>query len=177
MVIASVFDEVVAEGRRLLNCPPALRVYSSKDLIGVELASALSGAYTVALGLADGLGMGPGPRAVLITRAVAEASRLGQAAGAEARTFAGLAGLGNLLVRAATDRSADYLLGRRLADGVVTADSVRTEGARAAIAGMELAGRLRTRMPVLAGVAAVLSGKIEPKDAAQIVGDTVAVEE
>lgn len=177
MVVASSFDEVVAEGRRLLNCPPALRVYSSKDLIGVELASALSGAYTVALGLADGLGMGPGHRAVLITRAVAEASRLGQAAGAEARTFAGLSGLGNLLVRAATDRSADYLLGRRLADGVVTADAVRTEGARAALAGMELAGRLRTRMPVLAGVAAVLSGKIEPKDAAQIVGDTVAVEE
>lgn len=177
MVIASTFDEVVAEGRRLLNVPPALRVYASKDLIGVELASALSGAYTVALGLSDGLGMGPGPRAVLITRAVAEASRLGAAAGAEPRTFAGLAGLGNLLVRASSDRSADYLLGRRLADGVVTADSARTEGARAALAGVELAGKLRTRMPVLQGVAAVLSGKIEPKDAAQLLGDTVAVEE
>jgi glycerol-3-phosphate dehydrogenase (NAD(P)+) len=177
MVIASAFDEVVAEGRRLLNAPPGLRIYSSKDLIGVELASALSGAYTVALGLADGLGIGPGPRAVLITRAVAEASRLGVAAGAEARTFAGLAGLGNLLVRSAGDRSADYLLGRRLADGIVTADSARTEGARAALAGVELAGRLRTRMPMLQGVAAVLSGKLEPKDAAKLIGDTVAVEE
>ncbi len=177
MVIASAFDEVVAEGRRLLNAPPGLRIYSSKDLIGVELASALSGAYTVALGLADGLGIGPGPRAVLITRAVAEASRLGVAAGAEARTFAGLAGLGNLLVRSAGDRSADYMLGRRLADGIVTADSARTEGARAALAGMELAGKLRTRMPMLQGVAAVLSGKLEPKDAAKLIGDTVAVEE
>lgn len=177
MVIASAFDEVVAEGRRLLNAPPGLRIYSSKDLIGVELASALSGAYTVALGLADGLGIGPGPRAVLITRAVAEASRLGVAAGAEARTFAGLAGLGNLLVRSAGDRSADYLLGRRLADGIVTADTARTEGARAALAGVELAGRLRTRMPMLQGVAAVLSGKLEPKDAAKLIGDTVAVEE
>ena len=177
MVIASVFDEVVAEGRRLLNAPPGLRIYSSKDLIGVELASALSGAYTVALGLADGLGIGPGPRAVLITRAVAEASRLGVAAGAEARTFAGLAGLGNLLVRSAGDRSADYLLGRRLADGIVTADSARTEGARAALAGVELAGKLRTRMPMLQSVAAVLSGKLEPKDAAKLIGDSVAVEE
>lgn len=177
MVIASQFDEVVAEGRRLLNAPPALRVYSSRDLVGVELASALSGAYTVALGLSDGLGMGPGPRAVLITRAVAEASRLGQAAGAEARTFAGLAGLGNLLVRSASERSADYLLGRRLADGVVTADSARTEGARAAQAGLELAKSLRVRMPVLQGVAAVLAGKVEPKEAAQLVGDTVASEE
>jgi glycerol-3-phosphate dehydrogenase (NAD(P)+) len=177
MVVASRFDEVVTEARRLLNVPPALRVYGSKDLIGVELASALSGAYTVALGLADGLGMTTGPRAVLVTRAVAEASRLGQAAGAEARTFAGLAGLGNLLVRASGDRSPDYLLGRRLADGIVTADGGRTEGARAAITGVELAKSLRIRMPVLQGLAAVLTGKLEPRDAAQMVGDTVAVEE
>lgn len=173
IVIASLFDEVVAEGRRLLNAPPVLRVYGSKDLVGVELASALSGAYTVALGLSDGLGVGPGPRAVLLTRALAEASRLGIAAGAEARTFAGLAGLGNLLVRA-SDRSADYQLGRRLADGGVTADTARTEGARAALAGVELAGTLRVRMPVLQGVAAVLSGRIEPRAAATLMGDTVA---
>jgi glycerol-3-phosphate dehydrogenase (NAD(P)+) len=174
MVVASRFDEVIAEARRLLNAPPALRVYTSKDLVGVELASALSGAYTVALGLCDGLGMTSGPRAVLVTRAVAEASRLGTAAGAEARTFAGLAGLGNLLVRASGDRSADYVLGRRLADGIVTADTSRTEGARAAIAAVELAKSLRVRMPVLQGIAAVLAGKLEPREAAQLVGDTVA---
>jgi glycerol-3-phosphate dehydrogenase (NAD(P)+) len=176
MVVASVFDEVVAESRRLLNAPPVLRVYGSKDLAGVELASALAGAYTVALGLCDGLGMGAGPRAVLITRAVAEASRLGAAGGAQPRTFAGLAGLGNLLVRA-TERSADYQLGRRLAEGVVTADNQRTEGARAAIAGAELAKQLRVRTPVLAGVAAVLSGKAEPRDTASLLGDSVATEE
>ncbi len=176
MVVASVFDEVVAEARRLLNAPPVLRVYGSKDLAGVELASALAGAYTVALGLCDGLGMGIGPRAVLITRAVAEASRLGQAGGAQPRTFAGLAGLGNLLVRA-TERSADYQLGRRLAAGIVTADNQRTEGARAAIAGAELAKQLHVRTPVLAGVAAVLSGKAEPRDTASLLGDSVATEE
>ncbi len=176
MVVASVFDEVVAEGRRLLNAPPALRVYGSKDLVGVELASALSGGYIVALGLCDGLGMSAGARAVLVTRAVAEASRLGIAAGAQGRTFAGLAGLGNLLVRA-TDRSADYQLGRRLAEGIVSADGQRTEGARAALAGVELAKTLKIRMPVLAGVAAVLSGRAEPREAATIVGDTVAEEE
>jgi glycerol-3-phosphate dehydrogenase (NAD(P)+) len=176
MVVASVFDEVVAEARRLLNAPPVLRVYGSKDLAGVELASALAGAYTVALGLCDGLGMGIGPRAVLITRAVAEASRLGAAGGAQPRTFAGLAGLGNLLVRA-TERSADYQLGLRLADGVVTADNQRTEGARAAIAGAELAKQLRVRTPVLEGVAAVLAGKAEPRDTASLLGDSVATEE
>jgi glycerol-3-phosphate dehydrogenase (NAD(P)+) len=176
MVVASAFDEVATEARRLLNAPPALRVYSSKDLAGVELASALSGAYTVALGLCDGLGMGVGPRAVLVTRIIAEASRLGQAAGAEARTFAGLSGLGNLLVRS-NDKSADYQLGRRVADGVVTAETGRTEGARAALAGAALAKQLRVRMPVLTGVAAVLSGRAEPREAASLVGDNVAVEE
>ncbi len=175
MVVASVFDEVVAEGRRLLNAPPVLRVYSSKDLVGVELASALAGAYTVALGMSDGLGIGPGPRAVLVTRAVAEASRLGAAYGADARTFSGLAGLGNLLVRAHDpERSADYALGRRLAGPASRADGEQTEGARAAAAGLELATRLRVRMPVLQGVVAVLAGRMDPRDAAQMVGDTVA---
>lgn len=177
MVVASAFDEVVAEGRRLLNAPPTLRVYGSKDLAGVELASALSGAYTVALGLSDGLGMSAGTRAVLITRTIAEASRLGAVVGAEARTFSGLAGLGNLLVRSAGDRSADYLLGRRLADGVITADNARTEGARAALMGAELAKSARIRMPVLQGLAAILAGKIELKDALKLIGDQVAVEE
>lgn len=178
IVIASAFDEVVGEGRRLLNTPPALRVYGSRDVVGVELASALSGAYTVVLGLSDGLDVGPGTRAVLITRALAEASRLGVAAGAEARTFSGLAGLGNLLVRGGDrpmpNRSADYQLGRRLADGVVTADAARTEGARAALAGVELAAQLRVRMPVLQGLAAVLTGRLEPRQVANLIGDSVA---
>lgn len=173
MVVASAFDEVVREGRRLLNAPPALRVYGSKDLAGVELASALSGAYTVALGISDGLGMGAGTRAVLITRIVAEASRLSQAAGAEARTFGGLAGLGNLLVRS-NEKSADYQLGRGIAAGGITPDAPITEGSRAALAGAELAKQLRVRMPVLTGVAAVLAGKAHPREAASLVGDNVA---
>ena len=176
MVVASTFDEVTAEARRLLNAPPVLRVYGSKDLAGVELASALSGAYTVALGLCDGLGMSVGTRAVLVTRIVAEASRLSHAAGGEAKTFSGLSGLGNMLVRS-TDKSADYQMGRRVAEGVVTADAQRTEGARAALAGAALAKQLKVRMPVLTGVAAVLAGKAEPREAANLVGDNVAVEE
>jgi len=178
VVVASRFDEVVSEARRLLNAPPTLRVYSSHDLPGVELSSALAGAYTVALGLCDGLDIGAGARAVLITRVVAEAGRLIHAAGAEAKTFAGLAGLGNMLVRGGKRiGSEDYQLGRRLAEGVISADSERTEGARAALAGASLADRLRVRMPVLSGVAAVLAGRAEPRDTAKLIGDTVAIEE
>lgn len=178
MVVASRFDEVVTEGRRLLNVPPALRVYGSRDLIGVELASALSGAYTIALGLADALGVGTGPRAVLITRALAEASRLGTAAGAEARTFSGLAGLGNVLVRApagGTSPSPEYGLGRSLLDGAPRGEP--SEGARAAVAGVRLARRLGVRMPLLEGLAAVLTGAASARDAARLAADTVAAEE
>ena len=173
IAIASAFDEVVREGRRLLNVPPALRVYGSRDLAGVELASALSGAYTVALGLSDALDVGAGIRAVLITRALAEASRLGVALGAEARTFTGLAGLGNLLVRA-TERSADYQLGRRLAAPGAVPVSAPTEGVRAAFAGLALAKTQRVRMPVLQGLVAVLTGQLAPEAAAHMIGDTVA---
>jgi len=180
MVVASRFDEVLAEGRRLLNVPPALRVYGSHDVIGVELASALSGAYVIALGLADALGVGPGPRAVLITRALAEASRLGIAAGAEARTFSGLAGLGNVLVRAPAmggggSPSREYELGRALLGGGPRGEP--SEGARAAVAGVRLARRLGVRMPLLEGLAAVLTGVVSPRDAARLAADTVAAEE
>src|SRR5262249_4133561 len=155
VVIASLFDDVIAATRAALEVPGVLHVYGSHDLVGVELASAISGALTIALGLARGLGVGAGPRAVLVTRAVAEGSRLCAAAGAQARTFAGMAGLGNLLVRGAGDRSDDYLLGVAVAKGTPPARR-ETEGARAALAGLKLAGRLGVRAPLLAAVVAVV---------------------
>ncbi len=180
LVCASAYDEVGAEARRLLGAPPALRVYQGSDVVGAELASALAGAYTCALGLADGMNVGPGPRAVLVTRAVAEASRLGEAAGAHPRTFAGLAGLGNLLVRSAIDAKAppsrDYHFGRALTEGRGGPEEL-TEGARAALAGARLAERLGVHAPVLRALAAVLTGKLSPERAAAAAGDTVALEE
>jgi glycerol-3-phosphate dehydrogenase (NAD(P)+) len=192
MVVASAFDEVIREARRLLSAPPLLRVYGSHDLVGVELASAMAGAYTIALGLCDGIGVGPGPRAVLITRAIAEAGRLGVAAGGDVKTFSGLAGLGNLLVRAVAPRprgpgevtvlrppgqGAEYQIGLDLARGELASDAVASEGARAALSIERLARRLRVRMPLLEGLAAVLTGRIKPADAARLAGDTVAMEE
>jgi len=177
MVVASRFVEVVAEARRLLNAPPVLRVYGSSDLIGVELAAALAGAYTVVLGLADSIGIGPGPRAVLVTRALAEASRLVTAAGGDPRSVSGLAGLGNLLVRSSAGSTArDYGLGQRLAAASAPQGEL-TEGARAAVAGARLAARLRIRMPLLSGLAGVITGQVSPRDAAKLAADSVAAEE
>lgn len=174
MVVASPYDEVTAHARRLLGVPPALRVYSGRDMIGVELSAALSQVYTLALGMSDALGIGPGPRAVLITRAVAEASRLCLAAGGEEKTFSGLAGLGNLLVRTSAEscaHSPDYQLGLALGAGK---KPDLTEGGRAAQAGARLAAKLKVRMPVLTAVEAVVSGKVSAVDAAQMAGETVA---
>jgi glycerol-3-phosphate dehydrogenase (NAD(P)+) len=179
MVVASPFDEVTGEVRRLLTCAPVLRIYRGRDLPGVELAASLADAHTVAIGLADGLGVSAASRAVLVTRAMAEAARLGGAAGADPRTFFGLAGLGNLLVRsspAGTERSADYELGLRLARGEAVGEAA-TEGARAAAAGVRLAARRGVRMPVLAGLIAVLRGEMTPAQGAAAVADTVAAEE
>lgn len=186
MVCASPFAEVTAETRRLCGAPPVLRIYEGSDLAGVELSAALAGAYTIALGIADALEVGPVPRAVLVTRAVAEGARVVEAAGGDKKTFFGLAGLGNLLVRGpgsapagATSETApgsrDYRLGRDLGGGAQP--SVSTEGARAAVALIRVAAKVGVRAPVLAAVAAVVTGELSPGDAAAAAADTVAAAE
>ena len=186
MVCASPFDEVTQEARRLLNLPPAIRLYTSRDLPGVELSAALSGAYCIAFGMADELGMGPGPRAVLVSRVVAEAQRLVAAVGGEARTFTGLAGLGNLLVRTSPgtgDHAPGYQFGRALGQGDASGAPPATDGervpeaARAAGAAVRLARRLGQRAPVLEAISRVIDGHMRPSQAAAALSDTVALAE
>lgn len=180
MVCASPFDEVTREARRLLNLPPSLRLYTSRDLPGVELAATLSGAYSVAFGMADSLEMGPGPRAVLVTRVVAEAQRVVAAIGGEARTFTGLAGLGNLLVRTAAgsgEHAPGYQFGRAMARGEAPRGDRIPDSVRAAGAALRLARRVHQRTPVLEAIARVIDGQVSPKAAAAALSDTVALEE
>ncbi len=181
MVVASPFSEVTREAVRLLAVPPRLRLYQSRDLIGVELSSAIASAYTIALGVTHALELGSGPRAVLITRALAEANRLVQAAGGEPGTFSGLSGLGNLLVRASPDTrdtAPSFALGMKLGRGDAPpgAEDV-TEGARAATAGVALAKKLQQRVPVLEAIAEILEGRLGAEEAARAVARTVALEE
>jgi glycerol-3-phosphate dehydrogenase (NAD(P)+) len=168
VVIASAFDEVIAQTRQALGLPPSIRAYGSHDLLGVELASALSGALTVAVGLADGLGVGNGPRAVLVCRGVAEMTRILGAVGASERTFGGLAGLGNLLVRTSppsSEHSGDYQLGRELARGGGGAKR-ETEGTRAAQSARGAARAKGVRTPILDAVASVVYEGVPVKQAA-----------
>ena len=181
MVVASRFDEVTQEAHRLIAHPPKLRMYRSSDLIGVELASILASAYTLAIGMASALQIGASTHAVLVTRIVAEASRLLKAAGAEERTFAGLSGLGNLLVRAAradVDPTPSIQYGRSLVDSKKFERPAREpEGVRAARAGVRLAAKFRIRVPVLEAVATVLDGGLPPEKAAALIARSVADEE
>ena len=178
MVCASDFDEVTSECRRLLGVPHLMRLYRGNDQAGTELAAALAGAYTISLGIADALDVGIGTRAVLVTRIVAEMVRLGTGAGASGRTFWGLAGLGNLLVRSAVEDgriSPSYRLGQSLVSGEGTGD--QGEGARAARAGLRMARKSNEHMPVLELTCAVLDGKISPEAAAAKIVEHVAEEE
>lgn len=181
MVCASPFDELTAEARRFLNLPPALRLYTSRDLAGVESAAALSGAYGVVLGMADGMEIGAGPRAVLITRVVAEGQRLVVAMGGEAKTFAGLAGLGNLLVRTSAESGENapgYQFGRALARGERPDSGARLpDSVRAVGAGARVARKLRLRAPILEAIARVIDGELDARGAVRVLSDTVALEE
>ena len=165
LVVASPYRAVIQRARALLGVPPALRIYESHELAGVELASALSGAMAVAIGVADELSFGEGPRALGVTRAVAEMARLGAATGAPERVFSGLAGLGNLLVRISPGsglHSEDYQLGLRLARAGTGAGERETAGAAAARGGAALAKRLGVLAPLCGMIAAILDGEPVP---------------
>jgi glycerol-3-phosphate dehydrogenase (NAD(P)+) len=153
-----------------------LRIYGSHDLVGVELASAISGAMTIGFGMADGLAVGAGPRAVLMCRAVAEGTRVIVAAGGKERTFAGLAGLGNLLVRSTSERSDDYRLGLEMARGEPLSRK-ETEGSRAALQGKKLADKLAVRARLLGAVAAVTYGGVPVAEAATRLSEGATDEE
>ena len=116
LLVASPFDEVCRATREVLHSEHC-RLYTTPDLRGVELAGAMVRALAVAVGIADGLDYGLGARGVIITRGIAEASRLGAALGADPRTFSGLAGVGDLVSCASSQGHPSHAAGRSLARG------------------------------------------------------------
>lgn len=178
LLCASEFDDVTAECRRLLSVPSRMRLYRGRDLVGAELASALSMAYTISVGLADAIDAGIGIRAVLITRAVAEMALLGEGFGASAKTFWGLAGLGNLLVRTSVEdgrMSPSYRIGQEIATGGKA--EIESEPYRATMAALLLGKSCSLRLPVLETTARVLRGEVDANQAASEVLAIMAQEE
>jgi glycerol-3-phosphate dehydrogenase (NAD(P)+) len=147
-----------------------LRVYENDDIVGVEVGGAVKNVLAIATGLCDGLQLGLNARAALITRGLAEMTRLGVALGAKAETFMGLSGLGDLVLTATGDLSRNRKVGLMLAQGQTLAQATASlghvaEGARCAAAVWQRAQSLGVDMPITQCVVALLAGRIDAQQA------------
>jgi glycerol-3-phosphate dehydrogenase (NAD(P)+) len=148
----------------------ALRIYSSPDIVGVEVGGTVKNVLAIATGISDALELGLNARAALITRGLAEMARLGVALGGRPDTFMGLTGVGDLILTATGDLSRNRQVGLALGRGQRIGDIVQSlghvaEGVRSAPAVLARARRLRVQMPITEGVVAVLEGSLTPPQA------------
>jgi glycerol-3-phosphate dehydrogenase (NAD(P)+) len=171
-VVASENDEAARFVQGLI-ITPRFRVYTHNDVVGVELAGALKNIIAVGAGISDGLGYGDNAKAAFMTRGLVEIARLGVAAGANPLTFAGLAGLGDLVATCASPHSRNHYVGEQLAQGRSLSEiqaSMRmvAEGVPTTIAALQLARRYTVEMPITEQMYQVL---FEGKDPRQAVTD------
>ena len=148
----------------------SLRVYTSSDPVGVEVGGAVKNVMAIATGIADGLALGLNARAALVTRGLAEMTRLGLALGARAETFMGLSGLGDLVLTATGDLSRNRRVGLLLAQGQSLQQAVDSlghvaEGVYCARTVAQRAAGLGVDMPITEAVVALLDGRLAPADA------------
>jgi glycerol-3-phosphate dehydrogenase (NAD(P)+) len=146
------------------------RAYTSDDVIGVEVGGSVKNVLAIAVGIADGLGLGANTRAGVITRGLAEIMRLGEAMGGHRDTFMGLAGLGDLVLTCTDDQSRNRRMGLLLAKGKSVKEAqaeIRqvVEGVRVAPEVLRLARKHGIEMPISEQVVRVLAGEIKPVDA------------
>lgn len=170
-VVASP-DETLAARLQAALGTREFRLYTNRDIVGVEVGGALKNVIAIATGLADGLGLGENARAALVTRGLAEITRLAVAMGGAPGTLAGLAGLGDLVLTCTGSLSRNRALGMALAKGqtqaaVEGATRMIAEGARTVTSAVALAGRHGVSLPICTEVAAVLFEGKEPGAALQ----------
>ena len=149
---------------------PSVRVYANEDIVGVEVGGAVKNVLAIATGLCDGLALGLNARAALITRGLAEMTRLGLALGARPDTFMGLSGLGDLVLTATGDLSRNRRVGMLLAEGKTLPQAVESlghvaEGVYSARTVAQRAAALEVDMPITRAVVALLDGQLTPADA------------
>ena len=152
---------------------PTLRVYANDDIVGVEVGGAVKNVLAIATGLCDGLQLGLNARAALITRGLAEMTRLGVALGARAETFNGLSGLGDLVLTATGDLSRNRKVGLLMAQGKSLDEAVESlghvaEGVYCARTVVQRAAGLGIDMPISQAVVALLDGRIQPREAVEL---------
>lgn len=175
-IVAASEDSDAAAAVQKIFSSPTFRVYTTTDLAGVELGGALKNVIAIAAGVADGLGFGDNSKAALVTRAIAEIRRLGVACGAQADTFTGLSGLGDLMVTCFSKLSRNRGFGERCGRGEKPAEVAASmeaiaEGYPTARSAHQLARRHNVSTPIIAEVYAML---YEGKDVRQGVRDLMS---
>ena len=162
-VIATRSDRLQRELQDVFHSP-LFRVYTNDDIIGCELGGVLKNIVAIAAGMSDGLGAGDNTRSAIITRGLAEMTRLGIAMGAKSETFAGLAGLGDLIATCTSEKSRNHTVGFKLGQGMTMSDIHRdmymvAEGVKSAPAVMRLAEQFKVEMPIASEVTQLVTGQ------------------
>jgi glycerol-3-phosphate dehydrogenase (NAD(P)+) len=169
-VVAAAVNRSVSKEVQKLFSTSVFRVYTNADVLGVELGGALKNVMALAAGVCDGLRFGYNARAALITRGLAEISQLGVAMGAKARTFAGLSGMGDLVLTCTGNLSRNYTVGVQLGQGKTLPDILHrmravAEGVTTAASAVALGQKYGVEMPIAERVYALLQGQIDPHTA------------
>lgn len=169
-VVVASDNEETAKYLQAIFSTDTFRVYTSDDVIGVELGGALKNVIALCAGISDGLGYGDNTKAALITRGISELSRLGVAMGAKASTFAGLSGLGDLIVTGTSTLSRNHTAGELLGKGMKLDEVLKTvhmvvEGVNTATAAYELGKKYGVETPIIEQAYNVLYKNADPKDA------------
>ena len=168
--VASIDADVVAVVQAEFRAP-YFRLYGTGDVVGVEIGGALKNVIAIAAGVVEGLGLGHNALAGLITRGLAEISRLACAAGAQRETLSGLTGLGDLVLTCTSGPSRNRRVGIELAHGralqdIVDGTRMVAEGVRTTRAALDLGARYGVEMPIATQVAELLAGRKDPRTAA-----------
>jgi glycerol-3-phosphate dehydrogenase (NAD(P)+) len=169
-VVAAAASRSIAETVQQLFNTPEFRVYTNTDVLGVELGGALKNVMAIAAGVCDGLRFGFNARAALITRGLAEMASLGEAMGAKAQTFAGLSGMGDLVLTCTGDLSRNHAVGVQLGQDRKLQDILHhmravAEGVTTAGSAVALSVKYQVEMPIVQQVHALLHEQMTPRDA------------
>ena len=169
-IVAASSDLEVAKKVQQELSLPYLRIYANDDIKGVELSGALKNVVALAAGISDGIGYGDNAKAAIITRGLAEISRLGVAIGANEKTFSGLTGIGDIVVTATSRHSRNNKAGNLLGQGYSLEETLKevqmvVEGINCLKAAMQLKAKYHVDMPIVDAVNSIVYERVNPKEA------------
>jgi glycerol-3-phosphate dehydrogenase (NAD(P)+) len=158
--VVAIDDDVIASELQRIFSRPSLRIYTNPDVVGCEVCGVVKNVIAIASGMAEGMGFGDNTRATLITRGLAEMTRLGLAMGGDAMTFSGLAGIGDLIATCSSRQSRNNMVGLQLGKGksideVLASTNMVAEGVKSSPSVLDLARRHGVEMPITEQVVGV----------------------